>query len=198
MGSPLLAPERLLAAYAAGLFPMADPDRGGEVGLYAVEPRAVIPLESFRVPRSVARAVRRAPYEIAVDRAFSDVLVACAAGREDGEWLSGDLRGAYLDLHRLGFAHSVECWDDERLVGGLFGVALGGLFTSESMFHRAPDAGSIALVATAERLRAGGFALWDIQMASPHTRRFGAVEVTATEYRRRLDAALALDRSLPG
>jgi leucyl/phenylalanyl-tRNA--protein transferase len=175
---------------------MADPERGGAVGLYDVDPRTVIPLESFRVPRSVARAVRRAPYEIAVDRAFADVLAGCAAGREDGEWLSEELRRAYAELHELGFAHSVECWSRGRLVGGLFGIALGGLFTSESMFHRAPDAGSLAIVATAERLRAARFALWDIQTASPHTRRFGAREIPAAEYRRRLDAALALERSL--
>ena len=193
---PLLGPQRLLGAYAAGLFPMADPERGGEVGLYHVDPRAVIPLDAFRVPRSVARAARRAPYEIALDRAFDEVVAACAAGRQDGEWLSAELRDAYAVLHALGFAHSVECWHEGRLVGGLFGVALGGLFTSESMFHRASDAGSLALVATAERLRACRFTLWDVQTASPHTRRFGAVEIPASEYRRRLGAALALRREL--
>lgn len=191
----ILSPATLVRAYASGLFPMADSRRGGAVALYTADPRGIIPIESFRVPRSVARAVRRAPYEIAVDRDFASVVSACAEGREDGVWLSPELAGAYRRLHALGLAHSVECWEGGLLVGGLFGVALGGLFTSESMFHRAPDAGSLALVAAASRLRERGFALWDIQMTSPHTRRFGAVDIDAGEYEVRLSRALGRRRS---
>jgi leucyl/phenylalanyl-tRNA--protein transferase len=181
----------LVRAYAAGLFPMAD---GEDIAFYRADPRAVIPVESPRLPRSVARALRRRSYRIELNRDFAGVLTECAAGRDDGEWLSPALRLAYARLHLAGVAHSVECWDGPRLVGGLFGVALGGLFTSESMFHRAPDAGNVVLVATAERLRERRFALWDIQMASVHTRRFGAIEIPDREYRRRLAAALALER----
>lgn len=182
-----------MRAYAAGLFPMAGED--GVIRLYEADPRAVIPVETPRVPRSVARARRRRGYRIAVDRDFPAVVQACRERRDDGEWLSPALAAAYVRLHGHGLAHSVECWDGEDLVGGLFGVALGGLFTSESMFHRAPDAGSLAIVATAERLREHGFLLWDVQMASPHTARFGAVEIPAEEYRRRLAAALSVRRA---
>lgn len=186
----LLSPGVLLRAYRAGFFPMADSDHGGQIGLYRADPRAIIPIERFRVPRSVARAIRRRRYEIRIDAAFGSVIAACATGRADGEWLSPDLAAAYERLHQSGYAHSVECWEQGRLVGGLFGVALGGLFTSESMFHTAPDAGNQALVATAEHLAARRYALWDIQMSSPHTARFGATLVGADEYERHLERAL--------
>jgi leucyl/phenylalanyl-tRNA--protein transferase len=164
----------------------------GPVGLYECDPRAVMPIAGFRVPRSVRRALRRRPYAIRVDAAFAEVVAACAADRE-GVWLTPRLADAYAELHRCGVAHSVEAWDAGGLQGGLFGVALGGLFTSESMFHRADDAGSAALVGAAGLLAAGGFALWDVQMASAHTRRFGAEEIAPADYRRRLRAALAAD-----
>ena len=127
------------------------------------------------MPRSVRRALGRGRYEIRVDAAFGEVAAACAEDRE-GVWLTPRLGEAYGALHRLGLAHSVEAWSGGRLAGGLFGVALGGLFTSESMFHREPDAGNAALVGTAALLAERGFALWDIQMSSPHTARFGAVD----------------------
>jgi leucyl/phenylalanyl-tRNA---protein transferase len=163
----------------------------GPVGLYEADPRGLMPIAGFRVPRSVARGLRSAGYEIRVDAAFAEVVAACAVRPGEATWLTPRLVAAYERLHRLGVAHSVEAWRGVRLCGGLFGVALGGLFTSESMFHRAPDAGSAALVATARMLAAAGYVLWDIQMTSPHTERFGAVEVSAGEYRRRLRAALA-------
>jgi leucyl/phenylalanyl-tRNA--protein transferase len=187
---PSLAPEALLAAYARGWFPMDEEGARGPIALYEADPRGVMPIRGFRVPRSVARALRRRPYEVRVDAAFDQVAAACSVRRE-GTWLSPRLVRAYSRLHRLGYAHSVETWRDGRLVGGLFGVAIGGMFSSETMFHRAPDAGSAALVATAELLRRAGFALWDIQMTSPHTRRFGAEDVSAGEYADRLRAALA-------
>ena len=163
----------------------------GPVGFYSAEPRAVLPVEGFRVPRSVARALRRRPYETRVDGDFAGVARACAEGRS-GVWLTPRLIAAYERLHALGIAHSVECWHEGRLVGGLFGVALGGLYTSESMFHRAPDAGSWALVAAHRRLAERGFALWDVQMASPHVARFGLEELSEEEYLARLAAALVL------
>lgn len=167
----------------------------GPVGLYECDPRAVMPIEGFRVPRSVRRALRRGRYAIRVDAAFAEVVAGCA-GRREGVWLTPRLGAAYIRLHRLGLAHSVEAWDAGGLRGGLFGVALGGLFTSESMFHRATDAGNAALVGAARLLAEGGFALWDVQMATEHTRRFGAEEISPADYRRRLRAALAVEAVL--
>lgn len=191
-----LSPASLLAAYAAGCFPMDDPGARGPVGLYEADPRAVLPVDGLRVPRSVARARRRAGYEIRVDGAFREVLEACAAGRT-GVWLTPRLIDAYVRLHLVGHAHSVEAWRGGRLCGGLFGVSLGALFTSESMFHRESDAGSVALAAAGDLVRDGGFLLWDIQMTSPHTLRFGAEEIGRGEYRARLRRALAADAWLP-
>ena len=162
----------------------------GEVGYFTADPRGVMPIDGFRVPRSVRRALGRGAYEIRVDTAFADVAAACAEAREDGIWLTPRLIAAYVRLHQAGFAHSVEAWRAGHLCGGLFGVALGGLFTSETMFHRASDAGSVALVATARILARGNYRLWDIQMTSEHTRRFGAEDIAPAEYRRRLRHAL--------
>jgi leucyl/phenylalanyl-tRNA---protein transferase len=187
---PSLEPRALLAAYLRGWFPMDEEGARGEVGLYEADPRALLPIEGFRVQRSVARGLRREGYEIVVDAAFADVVAACRGGRE-GVWLTPRLARAYLRLHRAGHAHSVEAWRGGRLCGGLFGVSLGGLFTSESMFHRAPDAGNAALVGAAAVLARLGAVLWDIQMASEHTRRFGARDVAGREYRRLLGTALA-------
>lgn len=179
--------EELLAAYAAGWFPM---DIDGHVGFYEFDPRAIIPLDGFRVPRSVRRALRDDPFEIRMDSAFNAVVTECGLPREGGEWLSPRLAAAYRTLHEAGFAHSVEAWFAGRLVGGLFGVALGQMFTSESMFHRVGNAGHAALVATHAHLVEGGFGLWDIQMTSPHTARFGAIDIPPAEYRQRLRSAL--------
>lgn len=195
---PSLAPATLLAAYAEGLFPIDTPGARGPVGLYLCDPRAVLPIPGFRVPRSVRRGLMRHRFRIRVDAAFGEVVRACAGPRSGGPWLTPRLVAAYERLAAAGWAHSVEAWDGPRLAGGLFGVALGALFTSESMFHRAPDAGNAALVGAARLLADGGFTLWDVQMASPHVRRFGAEELTPAEYRRRLRAALAAGpRALP-
>lgn len=187
---PSLAPEALLAAYVSGWFPMDEAGAAGPVEMFEADPRAVLPVEGFRVPRSVRRALRGDPYEIRVDAAFAEVARSCAERELDGVWLTPRLIRAYVRLHDQGFAHSVETWRDGRLCGGLFGVALGGMFSSESMFHRAPDAGNAALVGAAGLLARAGFSLWDIQVASDHTLRFGAREIAAVEYRRRLGRAL--------
>lgn len=187
---PSLAPDALLTGYLNGWFPMDEEDVQGPVGMYEADPRGVMPIEGFRVPRSVARGLRRAAFEVRVDAAFDEVARLCAGPRHDGVWLTPRLTRAYVELYRRGHAHSVEVWERGMLVGGLFGVALGGMFSSETMFHRAPDAGNAALVATARLLRSAGFSLWDVQVTSAHTRRFGAHEVAPAEYRRRLAQAL--------
>jgi len=171
--------DEVIRGYLSGVFPM---DVDGAVGFYHCDPRAVIPIDAFRVPASVRRGMRRAGFEARIDTAFDEVVAECGGYRQGGPWLTPRLAAVYGELHRRGFAHSVEIWREGRLAGGLFGVAVGGLFTSESMFHRESDAGSAAIVCTHRRLRARGFRLWDIQMASPHTLRFGAVEVSRERY----------------
>jgi leucyl/phenylalanyl-tRNA--protein transferase len=185
-----LTPELLVRAYCAGGFPMAD-HRTGRIGWYAPDPRAVIPVDAFHVPRSLRQTLRRDRFEVTVNVDFSAVIEACAAREET--WISGEVIGAYTELHRLGLAHSVEVWTDGQLAGGLYGVALGGAFFGESMFSRETDASKVALVAVSERLRARGFVLHDVQYLTPHLARFGAVEIPRVEYERRLAAALALN-----
>jgi leucyl/phenylalanyl-tRNA--protein transferase len=189
-----LSPDLLLHAYAIGAFPMADPDADGQIGWYAPDPRGVIPLDGFRVPRSLRRVVRQGRFEVRTDTAFEAVVRACAAparGRET-TWISSDIVAAYTALHARGAAHSVECWRGGALVGGLYGVALGGAFFGESMFHRETDASKVALVHLVDRLRAGGFALLDTQWTTDHLARFGAVEIPREVYERRLARALRL------
>jgi leucyl/phenylalanyl-tRNA--protein transferase len=189
-----LTPQLLIQAYCQGLFPMADKD--GTVGWYHCDPRAVLPLETFRMPRRLARTVRSAPFEIRIDTAFRQVMEGCATlapGRND-TWISAELIDAFTDLHRLGFAHSVECWRGGRLVGGVYGVAIRALFCGESMFHTARDASKVALVHLVERLRAGGYRLFDTQfVVSDFLRQFGVVEIPQEEYLRRLALALQVE-----
>lgn len=189
-----LTPDLLIAAYSQGIFPMADDD--GTIGWYEPTIRAVIPLDSFQVPRRLARTVRSGRFEVRVDSAFADVMRACAApapGRET-TWISDAMVAAYSELQRLGLAHSVECWREGRLVGGLYGVAIRGLFAGESMFHHERDASKVALVHLVERLRRGGFTLLDSQyIVGDHMLQFGTVEIPRAEYQRRLRRALAVD-----
>ncbi|MEL6615925.1 MAG: leucyl/phenylalanyl-tRNA--protein transferase, partial [Bacteroidota bacterium] len=163
----MLRPALLLHAYRVGLFPMADPDDGDRIFWCAPDPRAVLPLDGLRVSRSLRQRLRRETYSVTVDRAFADVVEACAApapGREQ-TWISAEIASAYTALHHQGYAHSVECWDASGdLAGGLYGVSLGGAFFGESMFSRQVDASKVALVHLVERLIAGGFALLDVQM----------------------------------
>jgi len=188
-----LHPDLLLYAYRNGAFPMADPSEGGRIHWFAPDPRAVLPLDDrFRVSTNLQKQVRRGKFEVRVDTAFEAVIRACAApapGRES-TWISEEIVEAYVALHHSGAAHSVECWRDSRLVGGLYGVAIAGAFFGESMFHRERDASKVALVHLVERLRAGGFRLLDIQFMTDHLRQFGAVEVGRAAYERLLAAAL--------
>ncbi|MEK6573993.1 MAG: leucyl/phenylalanyl-tRNA--protein transferase [Chloroflexota bacterium] len=165
----------------------------GKIGWYDADPRAILPLDdSFHIPRSVARTIRRGRFEIRVDTAFRDVIKACAqpTPRRGKAWISREIIEAYSELHSLGFAHSVEAWLDGELVGGLYGVSLGGLFAGESMFSRVPDASKVALVHLTDRLRVGGFVLHDTQMMTPVVRSFGASMISRDEYQRRLAEAL--------
>jgi leucyl/phenylalanyl-tRNA--protein transferase len=193
-----LAPGTLLAAYRQGLFPMHLDRRGRILGWWAPDPRGVIPLDGLRVSRSLRRSSRR--FEIRVDTVFPEVVKACAEPRaRGGHWIHPTIVGAYCELHRLGWTHSVEAWDRHtgELAGGLYGVAIGGLFAGESMFHRATDASKVALVGLVEILRRDGDPdrLFDVQWATPHLASLGAVEMPAAEYRRHLSAAL--DTPLP-
>jgi leucyl/phenylalanyl-tRNA--protein transferase len=185
--------ELLLNAYSQGIFPMADED--GSIYWYDPDPRAILPLESFHVPRSLARRIRRGGFEIRVDTAFREVITACAEpapGRETS-WISPEFIEAYGELHKLGFAHSVEIWIDDELAGGLYGITLRGLFAGESMFSWVTDSSKIALVHLVERLRQGGFCLLDVQFMTPHLKRFGAIEVLRAEYKVRLAQALTVE-----
>jgi leucyl/phenylalanyl-tRNA---protein transferase len=194
-GSPRisdLSPELLLAAYSRGFFPM--PDRDGAVSWYLPDPRGVLPLGSLHVSRSLRRVLPR--FDVTVDEAFEDVIAGCS-NRGEGDWIDGQIREAYTRLHRLGWAHSVEVWTrgPRRLAGGLYGVAIGGLFAAESKFHVVRDASKVALVALVERLRAGGDEddrLLDAQWLTPHLASLGFVEISCDEYLARLDRALAL------
>lgn len=189
-----LEPGTLLEGYRSGLFPM--PARRGLPGWWSPEPRGIIPLEpgGLRISRSLRRSCRR--YEIRIDSAFGEVIAACADKRRPGRWIDRDIVRAYTRLHELGWVHSVEAWDDRGvLAGGLYGVAVGGLFAGESMFHRETDASKVALVHLVEVLHAAGdsdIRLLDVQWVTPHLESLGAIGVTREEYHRRLTLALSL------
>ncbi len=185
-----LDPQTLLSAYAQGVFPMAD--RDGVIRWYSADPRGIIPLEpgGFHVPQTLRAVLRKQKFDIRINTAFEQVMRACAECRPDGTWISEELIRAYTGLHAIGFAHSVEAWQDNRLVGGLYGVSLGAAFFGESMFHRVTDASKVALVHLVERLRARGYELLDTQAGTQHLRRFGGIEIPVEQYLRRLHRAL--------
>jgi leucyl/phenylalanyl-tRNA---protein transferase len=184
--------DLLISAYTRGWFPMAGED--GVTRWYSPDPRGIIPLEEFHVSSRLARVIRSGRFRIEVDRAFAEVIRACADADRDpddpGSWISEEIEASYLVLHELGVAHSVEAWEHERLVGGLYGVALGGAFFGESMFHRATDASKVALVALVERLRSRGYVLLDTQWVTDHLKQFGAREVPRSYYLELLDRSL--------
>ena len=187
-----LTPQILLQAYSQGIFPMADDD--GSVYWYDPDPRAILPLDTFHMPRSLARRIRQGGFEVRFDTAFREVMTACAKpapGRE-ATWISPEFINVYSALHRLGFAHSVETWINGQLAGGLYGVSIQGLFAGESMFSQVADSSKIALVYLIDRLRQGGFYLLDIQFMTPHLQRFGAIEISRAEYRAQLAHALTI------
>ncbi len=182
-----LSPEFLLAAYSTGYFPMADA-MTGEISWYSPDPRAIIELDGLRISRSLRQSIRKSAFGTEVDTDFPAVIRSCAERRET--WISDRIVEAYERLFKLGYAHSIETWAEGELVGGLYGVALGGAFFGESMFHTRRDASKIALVALVDRLRDRGFSLLDIQFMTPHLQSLGAVEIPRDEYLERLTRAL--------
>ncbi len=182
-----IRPAVLIAAYRGGMFPMAMDNRG-EIGWFSPDPRGVIPLHEFHIPKSLERVVRKEPFEIRINTAFSEVMNGCAERRTT--WISREIIASYEKLFELGYAHSVECWKGEELVGGLYGIAIGGAFFGESMFSRATDASKVALVSLVDRLKERGFQLLDTQWTTEHLSRFGCREIPRYEYLRQLNEAL--------
>jgi leucyl/phenylalanyl-tRNA--protein transferase len=190
-----ITPEVLLRAYAVGIFPMAE--SADDPTLFWVEPerRGIIPLQGFHVSARLARTVRSGPFTVTANRAFDEVMAQCAAplpGRPE-TWINARIRSLYGALHQMGHGHSIETWEDGRLVGGLYGVSLGAAFFGESMFHTSRDASKVALVHLVARLTRGGFRLLDTQYVTDHLKTFGAVEVPRRRYRTLLDEAVASD-----
>ncbi|WP_207478220.1 leucyl/phenylalanyl-tRNA--protein transferase [Arenibaculum pallidiluteum] len=187
-----LTPQILLRAYALGVFPMAESAESPELYWFDPEERGILPLEAFHVPRRLRRTVRQGRFEIRIDSDFAAVVRACAeaTAQRPNTWINPEIERLYVGLHGLGAAHSVECWRAGRLVGGLYGVALGGAFFGESMFSRETDASKVALVHLVARLRLNGFTLLDTQFVTEHLRGFGAIEIPRAEYRMRLAAAI--------
>ena len=187
-----LTPDILLEAYAAGIFPMAE--RADDPELFWVDPnrRGIVPLEAFHVPRRLKRVLRRGSFAMRVDTAFAAVIHGCAEASDTrpATWINDEIVRLYSALFERGAAHSVECWHEGGLVGGLYGVSLGAAFFGESMFSRVSDASKVALVELVARLRRGGYRLLDTQFLTPHLAQFGAIEISRTRYHRLLVEAL--------
>jgi leucyl/phenylalanyl-tRNA--protein transferase len=193
-----LTPDLLLNAYCQGIFPMAEDD--GALAWYDPDPRAVLPLASFHVPRSLKRRMRKQDYEITINSGFREVMVQCAApdtGRES-TWISEELIDLYTQIHDMGYAHSIETWMQGQLVGGVYGVSIGGFFAGESMFSRVTGGSKLALVGLVSHLKARGFMLLDIQFMTDHLKRFGAREIPRAHYKTQLAEALAVETSFVG
>ena len=199
-----LTPEWLLDAYRHGIFPWPlwddswdNPWDEEPMMWWSLDPRAILPLDSIdglHISRRLARTLRSGKFRVTRDTAFEQVIQGCAAGpgREEGTWLSPEMIEAYTEMHRLGHAHSVEVWQEDELVGGLYGIAIGGLFAAESMFYRERDASKVALVHLVTHLQSRGYQLLDVQQWTPHTGRMGAIEISRDEYLQRLSAAVEL------
>lgn len=181
---PVITPELLLRAYSIGLFPMADSADDPEIFWVEPELRGIIPLGDFHISRSLAKTIRRAPFDITFNADFEGVMKGCAASAPDRPttWINSTILSLYTTLHRMGYAHSVEAWEGEELVGGLYGVSLGAAFFGESMFSRRTDASKICLVHLVERLRERGYKLLDTQFTTEHLKSFGAIDVPKAEY----------------
>ncbi len=186
--------ETLISAYRAGHFPMAEAREDDDIYWLDPEWRGVMPLDQFRVPRRLARTMRRSPFTVTVDTAFETVIRECAAvgGLRFNTWISGLIERSYINLAKFGHAHSVEVWHEAKLLGGLYGVSIGGAFFGESMFSRQTDASKIALVALVCRLKRGGYQLLDTQFITEHLKQFGALEIARDDYRKLLAASIDL------
>ena len=192
-----LTPERLLQAYANGYFPMAMARADAELFWFCPEERGVLPLDRFNIPRGLRRAMKKHPYTITTDHDFDAVIRACAdvPRSDDGTWINEEIITLYNEVHRLGHAHSVEVWQGDALVGGLYGISLGGAFFGESMFSRAPDASKMALVALVEILNDAGYQLLDTQYVNDHLLQFGVEAVPKADYMIKLENALSASPS---
>jgi leucyl/phenylalanyl-tRNA---protein transferase len=185
-----LRPETLLDAYRRGIFPWYDESL--PVCWWSPDPRGIIPLNAFHISHRLARTIRAGRFNVTVNRDFAAVIRGCSV-RAEGTWITPAMIEAYQRLHQMGHAHSVEAWLDGALAGGVYGIALGGFFSAESMYHQQSDASSVALAALVDRLRSQGFALLDVQMVTEHTTKLGAVEIPRHEYLRRLYDAVGMD-----
>lgn len=188
-----LEPETLRAAYLAGVFPWFDDSL--PICWWSPDPRAIIEIDGLHVSRRLARAIRSHRFRVTVNQDFAGVMQGCADRPEEGTWITEEMFAAYVRLHKLGDAHSIEVWERDSLVGGLYGVAFGGFFAGESMFHRVSDASKIALAALVDRLLERRFSLFDVQFVTPHTVRMGAIEIPREQYLDRLAAALGISTS---
>lgn len=189
--------ELIIHAYAQGIFPMAETASSPDVYWVDPERRGIIPLDDFHLPRKLARKIRQTPFDIRIDTAFIKVIEGCALtiateGRQE-TWINDQIISLYAQLFDEGYVHTVECWQDDILVGGLYGVSLGGAFCGESMFHTVTDASKIALTYLVSRLKAGGYGLLDTQFVTPHLSQFGATEISRNDYKMLLAQALELD-----
>jgi leucyl/phenylalanyl-tRNA--protein transferase len=193
-----LDPQTLLSAYAQGVFPMAD--RDGVIRWYTADPRGILPLDQFHIPGTLRQTVRQGKFQIRVNHDFAATMRACATVRREdgGTWINENLIDAYTRLHEMGFAHSVEARQNDQLVGGLYGVSLGGAFFGESMFHTARDASKVALVHLVQRLRDRGYQLLDTQATTSHLKRFGAIDIPAREYVKLLRDAIGKECAFDG
>ncbi|MFC3050939.1 leucyl/phenylalanyl-tRNA--protein transferase [Kordiimonas pumila] len=190
-----ITPDLLLQAYASGVFPMSEGREDDELFWVDPEERGILPLTSFHIPKSLAKVIRQERYSITANTCFKTVVQSCAKptrGRET-TWISERIEALYSELHRRGYAHSIECWEAGNLVGGLYGVSLAGAFFGESMFSTATNASKVSLVYLVARLIRGGYKLLDTQFITDHLKQFGALEISRTEYRKRLHEALTVE-----
>ena len=194
-----ITPELLLSAYMQGIFPMAESANSDDVFWVDPDERGILPLDQFHVPKKLAKKIRTEPFKVKINTAFRDVMLKCAEPTDNVDrkntWINKTILTRYNELHEMGYAHSVECWQNDELVGGLYGVSLNGAFYGESMFHTITDASKIALVYLVARLKIGGYSLLDTQFVTDHLSQFGAIEIPRKEYRARLKEALAIEDS---
>ena len=194
-----LTPEVLLNGYNTGIFPMAVPEMGNDIYWFAPDPRAIIPLDQFHISKSLHRTLRKNRFEVVTDRDFMATIVACSLPREDdgGTWISDKIIEVYHQLYEQGFAHTIECYLDDELVGGLYGIALGGAFFGESMFHRETDASKVALSYLVNHMKENNFVLLDVQYITSHLKSLGAIEISRKAYEKKLAAALKVETQWP-
>lgn len=194
-----ITPELLLSAYMQGIFPMAESADSDDVFWVDPDERGIFPLDQFHVPKKLAKKIKSAPFKVRINTAFQEVMLKCAEPTDNVDrqntWINKTILTRYNELHEMGYAHSVECWQDQNLVGGLYGVSLNGAFCGESMFHTETDASKIALVYLVARLKVGGYTLLDTQFVTDHLSQFGAIEISRKEYRARLKEALLVEDS---